>query len=881
MSLIAKSVGHMEMYKHFTTFYESILSPITTDIDKSQLELDPTIFVYEKKFESSAFSAMMKILHPISLKWITINATDNTLSGAGFEDYDCNLVSKCISSQRIILVMDIYKQYFLSKYVYSCSDSDQNESKDDEDNVIPEFVDVFNHVLRGYSVVHLLNDFLHIQYVHILKHKQQNMFKNCEAKSKHGVLNCCDYYLRKNRRFQMRRNYHSWLNKFDIYFNNLDYQTRNLLELCSKIHTTTNHTIIDAEYDHRQEKKETDLFKIRPLNVRSMQYAGGKADAKFNKFINEVTDNNTKTKAQKGNSHTIDGLHDLLTKHSLGKDEYTKFKKILDFDEYDTDSVAYDVEDGFSNSNIYDLLNQNKFHLSLINNYLNTLPQFEFGKYQFKYWSYFHKHPTFIPKPKYTSLKQECLNNGIFPIQLWMFNQTLNKSYIYTNSNKGKTLKACDKQGDNNNYEIPVSLPISVAHIFVLILYCNFNKLQYHYKKHGCREHNDQETLQDLRKRNMEIGNWYKLLKECVLFYGTMATSSDTFYTGLNTRLLFGSFTPSFNCPISTSISWDIANQFADGKGVILELRGIEGSKGDPYFNVQWLSCYPDEKERLFFSASRLEIVDINTYEGYIVVYNTQYLRAFRLWSSLFDGYFVHEWLRRNKHRTTQKILINLIVDYMENNGIINDDNSNTNDILIPLYMQQMFSHLVQKLKTDDEIRINPSTFRLLLPELRSLLMSGVVIDWNRSNWQLSAFLRSTIGSKRRIKWMEEYFWILSDRELKKLKKSKADEIIYREPMTYAMGQCNNSQDVIRFDIGICRRANGTQFAGYCIDITKASSVLNAYWSICVDETNWMANGEKETYLGQGASIFRLCFSDSLINKLTSLTIRFAIEFHI
>ena len=151
----------------------------------------------------------------------------------------------------------------------------------------------------------------------------------------------------------------------------------------------------------------------------------------------------------------------------------------------------------------------------------------------------------------------------------------LNKSYIYASSQTGRSYTANDLWNDNNYYEIPVNLPISIPHIFVLVLYFDFNELQYLYKKHGCREYGVNEEINDVKKRNMEMGNWYKLLKKCIHFYGTKATSSDTFYTGLNTKLAFSSYVPHINCPISESVSWQVANEFANKRGIILQLQGV------------------------------------------------------------------------------------------------------------------------------------------------------------------------------------------------------------------------------------------------------------------------------------------------------------------
>ena len=45
--------------------------------------------------------------------------------------------------------------------------------------------------------------------------------------------------------------------------------------------------------------------------------------------------------------------------------------KFIKNDEYNTDSLCYDVEDACHNSNIYKVLNHSKHHLNIINKYHN------------------------------------------------------------------------------------------------------------------------------------------------------------------------------------------------------------------------------------------------------------------------------------------------------------------------------------------------------------------------------------------------------------------------------------------------------------------------------------------------------------------------------
>eukprot|EP01083_Nonionella_stella_P291049 990428_1 len=146
------------------------------------------------------------------------------------------------------------------------------------------------------------------------------------------------------------------------------------------------------------------------------------------------------------------------------------------------------------------------------------------------------------------------MNNVIHSIDIKSFHEVLEKAVTYTQSFKGRSIKALDRGGGNLDFEIPALLPISISHILVLMLYCNFTELQCKYKKTGCREENKEEGIKEFIKRNQEIGHWYKLLYESIICYGTQVSRGQVFYTGINIPVSFNTYTPWFNCTFSTTI---------------------------------------------------------------------------------------------------------------------------------------------------------------------------------------------------------------------------------------------------------------------------------------------------------------------------------------
>eukprot|EP01083_Nonionella_stella_P120257 360194_1 len=112
------------------------------------------------------------------------------------------------------------------------------------------------------------------------------------------------------------------------------------------------------------------------------------------------------------------------------------------------------------------------------------------------------------------------------------------------------------------------------------------------------------------------------------------------------------------NSKCSITIDWNVANRFSEGIGIILKLEPTPSSC-DQYFNVEWLSNYKEERERLFAKATNLQITDIQYAIKFEVQYNNWYLSAVRLWSSIFAGhYFI---LGQSNRKATERTLIHLI----------------------------------------------------------------------------------------------------------------------------------------------------------------------------------------------------------------------------
>ena len=93
------------------------------------------------------------------------------------------------------------------------------------------------------------------------------------------------------------------------------------------------------------------------------------------------------------------------------------------------------------------------------------------------------------------------------------------------------------------------------------------------------------------------------------MFFGEVMGPKQVLYSGMSTRLMFKSLYQRFECPLSTTVSKSVADQFTAGhNGIRLELQ--RANPKARFFNVAPFSCFKREKERLVM-GSTLKITNI------------------------------------------------------------------------------------------------------------------------------------------------------------------------------------------------------------------------------------------------------------------------------
>eukprot|EP01084_Bolivina_argentea_P132463 233758_1 len=222
--------------------------------------------------------------------------------------------------------------------------------------------------------------------------------------------------------------------------------------------------------------------------------------------------------------------------------------------------------------------------------------------------------------PKYLSLKKELLSNSLSIITKRQFCSEYKKASIHFESRYCKTkYRPYILQRDDINKHI------TVQHLLSLMVYCNFDTLQYHFSK----------TYRTDQGQNHAEFYWLgRCLKMCTNFFGDMLMYSGSdmkFYHGISEQMSFKQCIGNelgdgiyIYGPLSTSCSFEVALNFTnDNKGMVVQFGGNWHAK---YFSCSWVSDYANEKESLFIqtrkSIKMLDIIDVKNGIQYSMILN-------------------------------------------------------------------------------------------------------------------------------------------------------------------------------------------------------------------------------------------------------------------
>eukprot|EP01084_Bolivina_argentea_P052518 96474_1 len=225
----------------------------------------------------------------------------------------------------------------------------------------------------------------------------------------------------------------------------------------------------------------------------------------------------------------------------------SRIKDILDQEEYDTDALTMDIfkTKNDKQSNIRGLL-KNDTRCGLTHRYVCQIKlsssSFKIG-YRFYYWEYYknrdetyknvqvqqniNNHSGYAEKElyveaKYSTFKEEILQNTIFRLKSNAFNISMTKAKNYIQTEKAKQITAIPLiMDDHYHYGITKGTPLSVWNILSVLLYTDYSELCTAFSG-TFRTKTKYEMLSCVKSRNQEFANWSRILRETIEYFGNM-----------------------------------------------------------------------------------------------------------------------------------------------------------------------------------------------------------------------------------------------------------------------------------------------------------------------------------------------------------------------
>eukprot|EP01084_Bolivina_argentea_P141304 248324_1 len=292
--------------------------------------------------------------------------------------------------------------------------------------------------------------------------------------------------------------------------------------------------------------------------------------------------------------------------------------------------------------------------------------------------------------PKYKSMKIEILNSNSKKLSMIQYENTLTKAVLKYNAFKRNIDGAVFYW--RIVYGIQDHAPITILHIFSVLVYTNHTELSAEFTK-TFRKLSDTETDDSLKKRHAEYANWGRLLRETVECWGTSlqdASSMKYFYHGISCHMLFDGFNQKFCGPTSTTLQKTVAITFAsqgnDNKGIVITIRN-DGMANWFWNCVSW-SDYPGEMEMLFIGGwQELEIcglIDIDNSMNY-----DKWIESMQIFQKGLIQCMPSNTIQpSNNHEKMIGLMIH---------DVLTDDNMDNQSKDVPMYVHQLFNQLLTK----------------------------------------------------------------------------------------------------------------------------------------------------------------------------------------
>eukprot|EP01084_Bolivina_argentea_P310282 536882_1 len=567
-----------QLYDKLAIGYQSLdrLHEMNEHVNNNKVDLKP--YFEENEYDSDAVKADLQDIDASNIQLIVDNQLVIELlqticqNEQGYLREQSNIygntskcvLNKCQSINRLSQVLCFYRRYIDT--ISAAVPTYQQQVYDTQIGNIYEVID------DNYNNEELVNDFIHLLFEHSAQFEDIHDIlmrdnKPCD------VTNCI--MLRRNRRD--RGVYLGESNTLsNLYFNN-DVIMQQLMD---KIHSYFFHSF-DIGYRLTRREKDAIQAAIPTVDERKLH------DETFlqinniihkknkeNKICNNITDNN---------------------KFMLVNDQVDQ-----KFDIYSFGHRYFYWKHYKNNQNVFDDAH------CMANQQGHLRPEANPG-FTLAYW--------YISR-KYTDFKTELLNNNIWHIGSAQFIHLWTKALVHMRTDEAKSIQCRRQEEYAKCYEMKSDQKVQLQHLMAMMVYCNFDLLQRKFTE-TFRYKDKYETDVQLKKRHGNyyfLGRYLREMAECFgMKYGDVKSKELSLYHGVNKRFTFTSLDACINGPFSTTLNYNVALNFCQNMGLILELSMV---KSEWRFNYHFANYYTGFSN-YFESLSYLNCVDCSWLSDY------------------------------------------------------------------------------------------------------------------------------------------------------------------------------------------------------------------------------------------------------------------------
>ena len=194
----------------------------------------------------------------------------------------------------------------------------------------------------------------------------------------------------------------------------------------------------------------------------------------------------------------------------------------------------------------------------------------------------------------------------------------------------------------------------------------------------------------------------------------------------------------------------------------------------------------------------------------------------------------------------------------------------------IPIYIQQLFYQLLYNFQQNQDRKyLIKSEYEFLDQSLQNELVqfvanapeNGVTETTKRSQLQLSPLMQSLCNAED-IVVMEEYIWVIDEKQVKELRDAKSAKNVFSERQYFKL----SSTESVAFVFGLSSNVMGTDWVGTGIWIKEAPTALAGRASLIIDDLDmYFSMPFEKTYVD------KWMFKNHLLQTVDTLTLRAAL----